>query len=275
MSEEGIPKKYIIIGVAILVAGVYLAGYFTAPSEEILEKPITGKYIGSIYGECKCILSHIPQPNEIYNGTISGQFDGRIEQDGETVYSNLTIHGGNFTGKIISGSYNDTHFAGIVDGTADIIIEGDITGIEKRGIQLPQWIQWLVGAIAILTAFKYLGFLEYLTSITRKGYQIRKTETEIFDDIKTFLRDDWQFKWNKITIRDILREPVENPNRLYFYILMDSHLIKIIYARNNLSAPVKVKEIEYINDKEIIENRQLLKDKAQIEEEEKEVEESK
>jgi len=272
MFEEGIPKKYILLGIIILVVGVYLAGYLTAPTEEFIEKPIVGRYVTTVHGECKCTLAYIPTPGDIYNGSIFGKFDGRIDYEGEKAYSNLTIIIGNFTGTV-SGEYNETYLEGIIEGTADILVNGKITKIEKKGLEIPVLAWVFVGVVILIIVIAKSGILDYLTPLRYmwRRAQVKKYESEIFDEIKEELWNEWNWRWDSITTYTVIRDPEENPRKLIFFLFVDTQLYRIEYTKNEIKTPEKSDELKcehevnHFRDK-ALERERRMREEVEVEE---------
>jgi hypothetical protein len=244
-----INPKYLFLGIIVILIGVWVSGYLSAPMESVEENPINLYYIGSMNGKCNpCTLLNPINASGTYVGGIRGEFYGKIMSDGKESYANLTITDGNFTGDL-AGDYDGTNIIGSINGQANAYVTGTIVKTVQKGVSFPQESIWWGGGLLTLLVLYQVGLLQKIFNFGGKddfeATGISEPEDQIFDKLKEYIYTRTGDSIQEV--REVMREPPRRPIKITFYILLTNlKMYRVSYnGKGRFSLPIYLKENEF------------------------------
>lgn len=267
-----IQRKYITIALIIIIALVFLGGYLSAPNDKIIEIPISRSFSGTIMGDCDCFLDREPTKDK-YLGNISGRFDGKILEGGNTTIFKGDING-TFNGNIYA-LYDKTHIKGNIQGSGVLRISGYITSIQKKGqeFEIPQDLRLILGLCLFLVVLKVTGILAWVAYKISPPELFEKIIKEDEADIK---RDLIKYLWDESLIGgnsqikkiEAIRFPKLRPCYIIWAVtLTNNRIYEVLYnSRNkfhniNESTNFRITKLREVSDRylQYMDHKEILK----------------
>lgn len=219
-----IKPRYIIILVVVIAIVVFLSGYISKPSTELVERPISTEYYGKIQGT----FQGSPEGNitgRIYDGNLSGFLDGQIERNATLRDARVNITG-SYTGELY-GIYeirNKTIYYqnGFIRGILRGRIDGNEFVLQQTGLKIPTWLIWLSVFSFLLLLLKYLGILDRIIDVIFKKEEgeIKKPYHEIAEGLYSYFNNNTDTHFN-LQIQEVLDNvwhPEKSPTRIFFLV---------------------------------------------------------